>query len=169
LGGLADQVVVGGDGRLVVVVGSVVEVIGATVVDVDGRVVGGVGRRGAVEAMVGGAGAIVVGLGAAVVGGTVETGTGTLVEVVEVVDAVVVFVVVNGAGIDRVRTVVDSAFCWLVNLTGRDSPGDPPSTSAPRHRPAKPSNPAQASPARHLRFCARERSIACSSTVWRPT
>jgi hypothetical protein len=122
--------------------------------------------------VVGGAGAIVVGLGAAVVGGTVETGTGTLVEVVELVDAVVVFVVfvvVDGAGTDRVRTVVDSGFWWLVSLTGRDSPGDPPSTSAPRHRPAKPSNPAQASPARHLRFCARERSIASSSTVCRPT
>ena len=103
---------------------------------------------------------------AAVVGGTVEAGTGTLVEVV---DAVVVFAVVDGAGIDRVRAVVGSGFWWLVSLTGRDPPGDPPSTSAPMHRPAKPSNPAQASPARHLRFRARERSIASSSTVCRPT
>jgi hypothetical protein len=134
-------------------------------------VIGGGGRRGAVEAIVverGGA-TVTAGAVAAVVGGTVETGTGTLVEVVEVVDAVVVFVVVDGAGIDRVRTVVDSGFWWLVSLTGRDPPGDPPSTSAPMHRPAKPSNPAQASPARHLRFRARERSIASSSTVCRPT
>ena len=135
---------------------------GATVVDV-----GGGSRRGAVEAIVGGAGAIVVGLVAAVVGGTVETDTGTVDDVLE---AVVVFVVVDAAGIDLVLpTVVGSGFWWLVSLTGRDPPGDPPSTSAPMHRAAKPSNPAQAHQARHLRFCARERSIASSSTVCRPT
>lgn len=140
---------------------------GATVVDVDGgRVVDGGRRRGAVETIVGRAGAIVVGLVAAVVGGTVETDTGTVDDVEE---AVVVFVVVDAAGIDVLPTVVDSGLSWLVSLTGRDPPGDPPSTSAPMHRAAKPSNPAQALQARHVRFCARERSIASSSTVCRPT
>jgi pyruvate/2-oxoglutarate dehydrogenase complex dihydrolipoamide acyltransferase (E2) component len=112
----------------------------------------------------------VVGLVAAVVGGTVETvetDTGTVDDVLE---AVVVFVVVDAAAIDLVLlTVVDSRFWRLVSLTGRDPPGDPPSTSAPMHRAAKPSNPAQARQARHLRFCARERFIPSSSTVCRRT
>jgi hypothetical protein len=113
----------------------------------------------------------VVGLVAAVVGGTVETvetDTGTVDDVLEVV---VEFVVVDAAGIDLLlpTVVVDSRFWRLVSLTGRDPPGDPPSTSAPMHRAAKPSNPAQARQARHLRFCARERFIPSSSTVCRRT
>ncbi len=111
-----------------------------------------------------------VGLVAAVVGGTVETvetDTGTVDDVLEVV---VEFVVVDAAGIDLLLpTVVDSVFWWLVSLTGRDPPGEPPRTSAPVHRAAKPSNPAQVDQARHVRLRARERCIASSSTVCRPT
>jgi hypothetical protein len=157
---------------VVVVVARVVEVTVPSVVDGDaGRVVGGDGCRGAVEAMVvvtAGAVVVVEVVGAVVavveVGAVVETGTLDTAGAV----VVVVFVVVDTAGID-VTTVVGSDFGSLVSLTGRDPPGEPSSTSAPTHMVARPSSPAHARQARHLRRCSRDRSIASSSTYCRPT
>ncbi len=168
----SDQIV-GAHGAVVVVVARVVEVTAPTVVDGDGgRVVGGGTRRGAVEAIVvvsTGTVAVVVDVVAAVVvGATVDTGPTVTLDTPGVV-VVVDLVVVDTAGID-LTAVVGSDFGRLVaNLTGRDPPGTPPSTSAPTHRAATPTSPAQPRQARPLRCCSRLRPIASSSTICCPT
>jgi len=157
----------------------VVEVTERTVVDGDGRVVGevvgdGVGpfrggaRWGAVEAIVvdDAGGAVAVRFG----GGVVVVTAAESEPAFETARTVVVVLVVDEAGTDVVTT---RAGCddrsWLARFKARDPPGGPPASSAPTHRAARPSNPAQAHQASRARSCPRDRSIAKSSANWRRT